>query len=184
MIDDTDKPAGTAAEKPAEKPEAGVAAAAPAAKSPARPRRARKTPAVTARATAKRPAAATQAKPASKTAVAAAAATKPAPAKKAAAASKATAKAAPDAGKKAALAKPGKTKKPKLVRDSFTMPENEYDVIAALKKRCLGAGMPAKKSEILRAAIANLAKLSDTALLAAVRKLEVIKTGRPAKGSK
>jgi hypothetical protein len=52
------------------------------------------------------------------------------------------------------------------VRDSFTMPENEYAVIAALKKRCVVAGVPAKKSEILRAAIANLAKLSDSGLLA------------------
>lgn len=184
MIDHTDKPAETAAEKPAENPQAGAAAAVPDSRPPARPRPVRKTAAVTARATAKRPAAATKATPASKPAAAAAAATTPAPAKKAAPVRKTTPKAAPAAGKKVALAKPGKTKKPKLVRDSFTMPENEYDVIAALKKRCLGAGVPAKKSEILRAAIANLAKLSDAALLAAVRKLEVIKTGRPAKGSK
>jgi hypothetical protein len=64
------------------------------------------------------------------------------------------------------------------------MPELEYAQIAGLKKRCLDAGISAKKSEILRAAIASLAKLSDTSLLAAVRRLEVIKTGRPAKGSK
>jgi len=85
---------------------------------------------------------------------------------------------------KKAAAKPGKVKKPKLVRDSFTMPEGEYDLIAALKKRCLNAGVPAKKSEILRAAIANLAKLSDTSLLGSIRRLPVIKTRRPAKGSK
>ena len=80
--------------------------------------------------------------------------------------------------------KPAKVKKPKLVRDSFTMPEPEYALIAALKKRCLSAGVPAKKSEILRAAVAYLAKLSDTSVLAAVRRLDVIKTGRPAKNSK
>jgi hypothetical protein len=77
-----------------------------------------------------------------------------------------------------------KPKKPKLVRDSFTMPEPEYALIAALKKRCLSAGVPAKKSEILRAAVAYLAKLSDTSVLAAVRRLDIIKTGRPAKSSK
>ena len=70
------------------------------------------------------------------------------------------------------------------MRDSFTLPENEYDVIAALKKRCLKAGVSAKKSEILRAAIANLAKLDDSSLLAAIQRLTIIKTGRPAKGSK
>jgi hypothetical protein len=95
----------------------------------------------------------------------------------------AAAKKAPDTAKKAAPGKPGKLKKPKLVRDSFTMPENEYAVIAALKKRCVAAGVPAKKSEILRAAIANLAKLGDSGLLAAIKRLDVIKTGRP-KGSK
>jgi hypothetical protein len=80
--------------------------------------------------------------------------------------------------------KPAKVKKAKLVRDSFTMPDLEYALIAALKKRCLDAGVVAKKSEILRAAVANLVKLSDAALVASVRRLEVIKTGRPAKKSK
>ena len=80
--------------------------------------------------------------------------------------------------------KPPKVKKAKLIRDSFTMPDGEYALIATLKKRCLDAGVSAKKSEILRAAVANLAKLSDASVVAAVRRLEVIKTGRPAKGSK
>lgn len=80
--------------------------------------------------------------------------------------------------------KPAKPKKAKLVRDSFTMPDGEYAQIAALKKRCLDAGVSAKKSEILRAAVANLAKLSDASVVTAVRRLEVIKTGRPTKGSK
>lgn len=80
--------------------------------------------------------------------------------------------------------KPAKAKKAKLVRDSFTMPETEYAAIAVLKKRCLEAGVAAKKSEILRAAVAGLAKLSDASVVAAIRRLEAIKTGRPAKGSK
>ncbi|MGO9444743.1 MAG: hypothetical protein ACLPXB_08200 [Thiobacillaceae bacterium] len=84
----------------------------------------------------------------------------------------------------AKAAKAPKAKKAKLVRDSFTMPEDEYALIALLKKRCINAGVPAKKSEILRAAVANLAKLSDTAVLAVLRRLATIKTGRPAKGGK
>jgi len=81
-------------------------------------------------------------------------------------------------------ARPAKEKKVKLVRDSFTMPDAEYDAIAALKKRCLTSGVAAKKSEILRAAIAVLAKLSDAKVVAAIQALPAIKTGRPAKGAK
>lgn len=80
--------------------------------------------------------------------------------------------------------KPAKVKKAKLVRDSFTMPDMEYALIASLKRRCLNVGLAAKKSEILRAAVANLAKLSDASLAAAVHRLEVIKTGRPSKNAK
>jgi catalase len=75
-----------------------------------------------------------------------------------------------------------KAKKDKLVRDSFTMPESEYALISQLKKRCLAKGVAAKKSEILRAAIASLADASDASVLKAVKRLNVIKTGRPAKG--
>jgi hypothetical protein len=81
-------------------------------------------------------------------------------------------------------AKPPKAKKAKLVRDSFTMPESEYAAIASLKKRCLNLGVAAKKSEILRAAIFTLAQLDDLEVAAVIQGLEVIKTGRPAKGAK
>ena len=91
---------------------------------------------------------------------------------------------APFTAKDNKAGKPAKAKKAKLVRDSFTMPDGEYALIATLKKRCLDAGVSAKKSELLRAAVANLAKLSDTSVVAALRRLEVIKTGRPAKSSK
>lgn len=74
-----------------------------------------------------------------------------------------------------------KPKKQKMVRDGFTMPENDYANIAALKKRCLKAGASAKKSEVIRAALHCLAGLSDQALLKAIASLEPIKTGRPKK---
>jgi len=80
--------------------------------------------------------------------------------------------------------KPAKVKKTKRVRATFTMPEPEYALIKNLKKRCLDEGVSVKKNEILRAAVAGLAKLSDASVLAAVRRLEVIQTGRKAKGSK
>jgi hypothetical protein len=134
------------------------AAAAPATRS--------KTPATATAATARKPVART-------------AATRKSPPVK-----KAANKPEPLVAKTAKPVKPVKAKKPKLIRDSFTMPESEYALIAALKKRCLVAGVSAKKSEILRAAVANLAKLSDASVVSALRRLDVIKTGRPAKGNK
>ena len=93
----------------------------------------------------------------------------------------------PRAAKEGKAAKADKADKPvrtKLVRDSFTMPAPEYEQLAVLKKRLANADAPAKKSELLRAGIALLAALSEADLLAALDRVERIKTGRPAKGSK
>jgi hypothetical protein len=81
---------------------------------------------------------------------------------------------------KAKLEKPAKPKKPKLVRDSFTIPKTEYVVLEALKQRAVGLAQPAKKSELLRAGIKALAAMSDTDLRAALQAVPAIKTGRPA----
>ncbi|WP_295008809.1 hypothetical protein [uncultured Dechloromonas sp.] len=72
-------------------------------------------------------------------------------------------------------------KKPKLVRDSFTIPETDYALFATLKQRALTAGVEVKKSEILRAAVVALAKLDDAELVKAIGLVERIKTGRPKK---
>lgn len=77
-----------------------------------------------------------------------------------------------------------KPKKAKLVRDGFTMPESEYDLLAAVKKRCLANGLDVKKSEVLRAAIISFAAQSDAAVTVAMQALDAIKTGRPPKGHK
>ncbi len=88
----------------------------------------------------------------------------------------------PATTKKAAdPAKPAKVKKPKLVRDSFTIPKDEYTALAELKQRCAKLAQPAKKSELLRAGIKALTALSDKALLAALKAVPSIKTGRPKK---
>jgi hypothetical protein len=73
-----------------------------------------------------------------------------------------------------------KQKKPKLVRDSFTIPKAEYGVLAEIKQRADKLSRPAKKSELLRAGIKILATLSDAALLTALAQVPTIKTGRPA----
>ena len=80
-----------------------------------------------------------------------------------------------------APAKEIKTKKPKLVRDSFTCPKDEYEAIDGLKLRAAQQGHVVKKSELLRAGLKLLAGLKDAQLLAALQAVPSIKTGRPAK---
>lgn len=74
-----------------------------------------------------------------------------------------------------------KAPKVKIVRDSFTMPQSEYQKIAEIKETCLEAGLPVKKSEVLRAGLKALTKLSAVQLKRALTELEKIKTGRPKK---
>ena len=95
----------------------------------------------------------------------------------------------PDAVKSAAkpvakVEKVAKPKKAKQVRDSFTMPESEYALLAALKKRCIANGVAVKKSEVLRAAVISFSVQSDAVIVKALSALDVIKTGRPPKGQK
>lgn len=93
----------------------------------------------------------------------------------------------PATGKSAApvteskVAEKKKPVKVKLIRDSYTIPEDEYALLAALKARALKHGTEIKKSELLRAGLQLLAVLDDAALLAAAGRVERIKTGRPAK---
>ena len=72
-----------------------------------------------------------------------------------------------------------KPKKPKLVRDSFTIPKDEYAGIDTLKERSVALGRPAKKSELLRAGLMALLAMSPNALHAALEAVPTIKTGRP-----
>ena len=72
-----------------------------------------------------------------------------------------------------------KVKKPKLVRDSFTIPKDEYVVIDGLKIRAGKLGQAVKKSELLRAGVKALAAMSDIQFKAALSNVPTIKTGRP-----
>lgn len=141
-----------------------AATPAPSAKAPAR--KAAPKPAVSKVATPKAPAAK---KPAAK-----------APATKRTASKAIVAK---PAAAKPVAAKPtkveAKSKKPKLVRDSFTIPKDEYAGIDTLKERSVALGRPAKKSELLRAGLMALLAMSPNALHAALEAVPTIKTGRP-----
>ena len=72
-------------------------------------------------------------------------------------------------------------KKPKLVRDSFTMPRADFDLIAQLKDRALGFKQAAKKSELLRAGLHALSAMPDAKLKATLSGLTALKAGRPKK---
>jgi uncharacterized protein with ParB-like and HNH nuclease domain len=85
--------------------------------------------------------------------------------------------------KKSKSDKRDKATRPKLIRDSFTMPEFDYVRIKALKSRLLSSGVEAKKSEILRAGLLALESLNDNQLQKIVDQVERIKTGRPSNKS-
>jgi len=102
---------------------------------------------------------------------------KKSPMKKASVPAKPTAKSAPQPAAK----KTKKEHKVKVVRDSFTMPQSEYQKIADIKEICLKAKMHVKKSEVLRAGLTVLAELNVAKLKLALNNLEKIKTGRPKK---
>jgi hypothetical protein len=69
--------------------------------------------------------------------------------------------------------------RPVLVRDSFTMPEQEYAVLAEVKQACLRAGIDVKKSELLRIGVALLGQVDIATLKSVLAALPQLKTGRP-----
>ena len=77
--------------------------------------------------------------------------------------------------KKAAIPKNPVKKhhKQKTIRDSFTMPENDYSILASLKKKCLAGGVAVKKSELLRAGVQALDGMSLAELKKQLSKLDL-----------
>lgn len=96
----------------------------------------------------------------------------------AAAVAKATPKPAPAVPAVALTPAVGKQKH-KLVRDSFTIPKDEYNVLVGLKQRAGQLAHHARKSEILRAGVRLLTTLPDAKFLAALTAVPSLKTGRP-----
>ena len=70
-------------------------------------------------------------------------------------------------------------KKDKLIRDSFTLPREDFELIALLKDRALDFKRPTKKSELLRAGLQVLAGLDQARLRASLEALRPLKAGRP-----
>ncbi|WP_222613753.1 hypothetical protein [Undibacterium seohonense] len=153
-------------ESAAKVPTKSAAKAAPKPAAKAAPKAAAKTPAKT------------PAKPASK--VLAKAPVKLAA--KSATVAKASAKKPAASNKPAAAPAKEKVKKPKLVRDSFTMPEAEYAVLGEVKKACISAGIEVKKSQLLRVGLVLLKKTPVSVLKTLIEELPPLKAGRPKLG--
>ena len=74
-----------------------------------------------------------------------------------------------------------KDKKVKVVRDSFTIPKNEFAQLGDMKKKALSLGLDIKKSELIRAGLMLLNAASDVAFKKALAAVPTLKTGRPGK---
>ncbi len=68
--------------------------------------------------------------------------------------------------------------KEEVVRANFTVLQSDIDLIGAVKKRCLLLGIETNKSELVRAGIDVLAKLSDNKLRDTLACLPKPKIGR------
>jgi hypothetical protein len=74
---------------------------------------------------------------------------------------------------------PRKDEKPKVVRDSFTIPELDYALISTIRQRCLASAVNVNKGEVVRAGLHALQNMPDEQLLQIMEGLEKVKTGRP-----
>ena len=68
----------------------------------------------------------------------------------------------------------------KVVRDSFTMPPNDYSLINNVQAKLLKAGVHITKGEVLRAGLHALKDLALPDLKKVVKRVEKVKVGRPA----
>jgi hypothetical protein len=69
----------------------------------------------------------------------------------------------------------------KVIRDGYTMPADDYALIAQLQATGLEAGLAVSKSEVLRAGLHALKALSPDELRQVLAALEKVKPGRPPK---
>ncbi len=78
--------------------------------------------------------------------------------------------------------KPPAPKKPqkvvKVIRDTFSMPPNDYDRISQIIRQCLENGISINKSEVVRAGLIALQKMPPKELADLLQELEKMKPGR------
>lgn len=64
------------------------------------------------------------------------------------------------------------------IRDSFTMPKCDYDLIGEIKLALAKKGQILTKGEILRAGLIAISEMNDSQKVTAARKVDKIKVGR------
>lgn len=70
-------------------------------------------------------------------------------------------------------------KKERVIRDSFTLPSGDYELIAAVRQRCLNSAININKSEVIRVGLHALMAMPEEDLVELVNNLEKVKPGRP-----
>ncbi len=71
-----------------------------------------------------------------------------------------------------------KVDKINIIKDTFTLPEKDYKLIEDCRSKLLLNRISATKSEVIRAGLIILNKLSDNELVESIKLVEKIKTGR------
>lgn len=66
-----------------------------------------------------------------------------------------------------------------VIRDTFTLPESDYRLISICKTKLLENKISATKSEVIRAGLIILSKLTEEELINAYKLVSKIKIGRP-----
>lgn len=66
----------------------------------------------------------------------------------------------------------------RVVRDTFSMPLNDYELIDKVKQRCLRLGLDTTRSEIVRAGIKHLSEIAEDNLTEILAKIVKLKPGR------
>ncbi len=67
----------------------------------------------------------------------------------------------------------------RIIKDTFTFPDHDYGLIDACRQRSFKEGYNINKSEVIRAGLLLLSKLSKDELMTALTRVKKIKTGRP-----
>jgi hypothetical protein len=81
------------------------------------------------------------------------------------------------AGKSEAVPEP--IQHQRVIRDSFSLPANDYALLSTLRERGLKAAVHVTKSELIRTGLRVLLEMKDSDFISAIQKLEKVKTGRP-----
>lgn len=66
-----------------------------------------------------------------------------------------------------------------VIRDTFTLPENDYELINICRAKLLDNKISATKSEVIRAGLIMLSKIPEVELIKSYNAVDKIKTGRP-----